>query len=347
MLPGRVVSWLLALCDPAGAAPELPGVRLRPPELAVLWLEARRHGVLPAVAANLRRTAAAAGHSRVVAGPPPEAVRAVETGLMVSKGALLNYTGLSLAIRGQQSRIAQALSAEGIPALVLKGAAFADRLYPAPHLRHFTDLDLFVPEEAVPEVDAALESLGYAPAPRPPLKYAEGYGERMWHPPDEGGANLEVHWDLVNSPSLRRHVSVRFRDMQLEAEVGPDGLARPTAASLLLIAAVHGALGHRFDRLQNLCDVCQAARGSAGRTDAGWLSETASRTGASLALTAALSLSGRALGEPACSELLGALDLPPVGRLWSLLLTPEVVVRSNEPVPRLRRQLMRELLKRK
>ncbi len=227
---------------------------------------------------------------------------------------------------------------------MLKGPDFADRLYPDPALRPFTDLDLLAPPAAVPQVEAALEAVGYRPEPAPKRKHAGGYGERAWRLPDAPTGAVEVHWNLVNSPPLRRRVSVEYDDLQLETA---DGAPRPTAASLLAVAAVHGATGHRFDRLQVLCDVCQAARGAAGELDEEWLAEFGRRTGASEVMATALHLAGRALGEPRCEELRGRLFGRRPGAATRLLLTPAVVLRSRRPLARLRRQLYRELLKRR
>jgi hypothetical protein len=191
-------------------------------------------------------------------------------------------------------------------------------------------------------VESVLVGLGYNPEQTSRRKHAGGYGERMWCPEDPAQGNVEVHWDLVNSPPLRRRVSVGFADLQFEDE----SRRRPSAASLLLMAAVHGAAGHRFDRLQILSDVCQAARGNAGEIDTEWLSQAIAETGSAMSLAAALGLAWQAFLEPRCAELLGRLGLPGTKRLWTWLLNPAVVVQSHERVPGLRRQLFRELLKR-
>lgn len=151
----------------------------------------------------------------------------------------------------------------------------------------------------------------------------------------------------MNSPPLRRRISVAYDDLQVEdgPEVGRSE-PRPSASSLLLIAAVHGAVGHRFDRLQILCDVCQCARRAAGALDEKWLADAAARTGSRRALQAALSLAGDAFGGPGCRELIERLGWGKPGGAWRCLLTPAVVLRSDRPLAKLRRQLFRELLKR-
>jgi hypothetical protein len=255
---------------------------------------------------------------------------------------LVGRAGLSLLLRHRLKGLMGELAARALPAVVLKGAQFADRLYPDPALRPFTDVDLLAPPAVVPQVEAALEELGYHPEPAPQHKHSVGYGERAWRLPDAPAGAVEVHWNLVNSPPLRRRVSVEFDDLQLEQS---EGALRPTPASLLAVAAVHGATGHRFDRLQVLCDVCQAARGAAGALDEGWLEQFGRLTGAAQVMATALYLAGRALGEPRCEELRARLFGGLPGAAARLLLNPAVVLRSRRPLARLRRQLYRELLK--
>jgi hypothetical protein len=343
--------WLLSLADPMGPRQLLPDGRLCAAEPEPLWTEADRHGVLPALAANLQVVIREQGAERVLAGGPGGQER-LEDALSAARARILARTGLSLMLRRQLRTIMPALAERGLPAVVLKGPDFCDRLYPEPVLRPFTDIDLLAPPEAVPQVEAALAALGYRAEPAPDRKHAEGYGERSWRLPDGAGGGVpamaagtvEVHWNLVNSPPMQKRVSVEFADLQLE---GAGGAMRPTASALLAVAAVHGATGHRFDRLQVLCDVCQAARCAAGALDEGWLAEFGRRTGSAEVMATALWLAGEALGEPRCAELRERLFGRLPGPTVRLLLGPRVVLRSRRPLARLRRQLYRELLKRR
>ena len=342
-MSARVVEqWLLSLADPTGPRLPLPEERLRPQDLEPLWTAADRHGVLPALAANLQTVIREQGPERAVAGGPACHQR-LEDVLAAVRARILARTGLSLLLRRQLQTIMSALAGRRLPAIVLKGPAFCDRLYPEPVLRPFTDIDLLAPPEAVPQVDAVLAGLGYRAEPAAGRKYTDGYGEQSWRLPDGTAGIVEVHWNLVNSPPLQQRVSVEFGDLQLD-EAG--GALRPTPASLLAIAAVHGATGHRFDRLQVLCDVCQAARGAAGALDEGWLGEFGRRTGSAEVLATALWLAGEALSERRCAELRERLFGRLPGPLARMLLSPQVVLRSRRPLARLRRQLYRELLKR-
>jgi len=294
---------------------------LRSEDMERLCELAARHGVLPAVLSNLAEAAPAPWRERLVA-----------------------QAGLSLLVRGTAGEVVAALAEADVPHAVLKGPEFADRLYPEPHLRSFTDLDLLVGRADLPAAGAALEGLGYTGATDDGLKHAGGYGERSWTRPDRPGVTVELHWNVVNSPALQRGVSVEFADLQREDAIGPR--VHPSAASLLLVAAVHGATGHGFDRLQILCDIRQAVRAAAGEVDEDWLVDAARRTGAALSLAVALDLCGRVFDEPVGRSLARRLGRTLRTRLARILLTRATAL--DAPLrPSLRRQVFRELLKRR
>ncbi|HSW01178.1 MAG TPA: nucleotidyltransferase family protein [Sedimentisphaerales bacterium] len=329
-------AWLLALSDPDGRR-ALPSHPLAVGRWVALWERADYHGVLPAAVANARRILTTLGG---------DGLAAMEASLPGVRNRLIGRAALSLAIRSQIRQIADEFQAHAVPAAVLKGADFADRLYPDPSLRPFTDLDLLVPEQRVAEAEAAMSRLGYTPC-EASMKYHGGYGERSWVRPNRREGTVEIHWNLVNSPTIRRGVSVAWEDLAFEDGPGTDdSLCRPTPPARLLIAAVHAAASHGFDRLGPLHDVCLAARRCESPADGQWLAQASRRTGAELSLAVSLALARRLFDEPACSRLQAAMRLPRRGA-WSLLLTPGVVLRGHRRLDSPRRQLFRELLKRR
>ena len=194
-------------------------------------------------------------------------------------------------------------------------------------------------------VNATMARLGYEPR-ETPMKHAAGYSERSWEHPAMPGAMVEVHDNLVNSPTIRRGVSVRWEDLPLER--GLDGRFRATPAGLLIIAAVHGAASHGFEKVQHLCDIAQVVRGRAGPVDEKLLRECVAKTGAGLSLATALDLTARSLNEPACAQLLARLELRWPRRIIRLLITPMTVVRSQGTGRRRvtwRRRTLRQMLK--
>lgn len=97
-------------------------------------------------------------------------------------------------------RLLDALQGAGVEAIVLKGLALREIIYPDPALRPSGDVDLLVRLAAVPIVEAALQGLGYEPD--------ETVLPREWWRPDnihhlvpyhlpEREVQVEVHWDLA------------------------------------------------------------------------------------------------------------------------------------------------------
>ncbi len=347
MPSARVTAWLVPLADPTGPAARLPRARLRSDDLPALWDFADDHSVLPTVRANLKRVAEQSGPGRALLATDQAAQRQLDAALASAQVRLLARTGLSLKIRGQLARIAAALNRRRLPAMVMKGSSFADRLYPDPALRPFTDLDLLVPDEAVAGVEAALAKLGYRSRSQP-TKYVEGYGQRSWRLSDNAGLSgtVEVHWNLVNSPTLRAGLSVPYHDLQLiPPAAGESCLPTASPAALLLIAAVHAGASHNFDRVGLICDICQAVRGAAGPIDTDWLTEAAERTGTRRVLGMGLRLCNTVLGEPAGEALARRLHLPAPGLFARALQTRAVVLGCRTPLVRARRLLFRQALK--
>ncbi len=334
--------WLLALADPEGARGQLPGRRLTVPGVASLCLLANMHGVLPAVLWQIERLLRDAP-AKLLA--DKKMVSEVSQALGQVKNRLAQRSAMAMFLGAEAQRLVGEFAAAGAEAIVLKGADFAVRLYAHPAMRTFGDIDLLVRMSDEQAVAATMARLGYESREQS-MKHADGYSERSWEHPAMPGAMVEVHNNLVNSPTVRRGVSVRLEDLPLEC--GPDGQPRATPAGLLIIAAVHAAASHGFEKVQHLCDLAQAVRGRAGLVDEPSLRECVAKTGAGLSLATALDLTARTLNEPACAQLLGRLELRWPRRIVRLLMTPAVVVRSQGPYRRVvtwRRRTLRQMLK--
>lgn len=334
MSQSAVEFWLqqLALPEPSSLfLPSLP--RLSVTEWKQLGVLARRHTVLPAVVRNLERLARSAEVT-------------LDDVLVPMKEVLIRAAARSVMLRLRLEEIQQALRDRSVPSVVLKGTEFADRLYPDPALRWFTDIDILVPRIALESAGEVLRHLGYELRHLEGLSHAEPYGEQLWKHPRFPDFGIEIHWNLVNSPSVQHGVSVQFEDLQFESRSVDNDSPHLSAASLLLIAAVHGATSHGFDRLQLLCDVRQAACGIAGAVDANYLVEASARTGSRLALIVGLCLAHRAWNDPDCARLRDRLPSRPRDKLACWLITPRVVLRLDSKTGGLRRRAFRELLKR-
>ena len=329
-------SLLLALADPRGPARAIDLAPPEPEKLRRLLELADWHGALAIVMENLKQLTGQGNGPWHSFQPDP-------TAWEWANQQLRYRTGLSLVLRQQAQELTSRMQEAGLLVLVLKGCDFADRLYSHPSLRPFTDVDLLIPERILPETRQVFRNLGYLPVPVP-MKHVTGYGEESWRHPARPGGMVEIHWNLVNSPSLRRALSVTCENLQLETH---QSRPRPSAAAVLLIAAVHGVASHGVDRLQVLCDVVQAVRGTAGALDETWLVQAVPQTGTDRALATALALAYKMYREPACLDLMKRLGIG--RRAWpgNLLLSRGVILRAHAVRDSFRRQLLREFLKRK
>lgn len=335
--------WLLSLCDPRQGAPLTSAMPppLADAEVAPFLTLADLHRVIPAVFANA--SALPGGLGRLYQHPDSPRVAELVT---LARRRLAERAAMSLYLTGETVRLLGLLSAAGIRAIPLKGADFAARLYPSASLRPFVDVDLLVDGSAFGDAGRTLCSAGFS-TKEDRLKHDGGYAEETFTHPEAPGLSVELHSNLVNSPTIRRGVSVALDDLPL-APARRGGML-PTPESLLVIGAVHGAASHGFDKLQHLCDVAQAARGAAGPVDPAVLREIAARTGAGLSIALGLHLAHRTLACTASADLLrrSCLHLPKTARA---LVTPAVVVRGQGPRrwrSSWRRQWLRHLLKRR
>jgi hypothetical protein len=96
--------------------------------------------------------------------------------------------------------VLDAFAGAGVPALVLKGAALAEILYPDPALRPFADLDFLIRRRDLERADCALRAAGYARlADEHSWQYdAEWDAATVYE--RHGGARVDLHWALLSEP---------------------------------------------------------------------------------------------------------------------------------------------------
>lgn len=92
----------------------------------------------------------------------------------------------------------------GVTVTLLKGISISDQHYPIPHLRPMADIDILIPEEAVPAVRSMLLERGYIPKPDH-LQDEDSYHDIPLLNPTRG-TWVEIHNDLFPpSSSLIRN----------------------------------------------------------------------------------------------------------------------------------------------
>jgi hypothetical protein len=168
-------------------------------------------------------------------------------------------------------RLVHALGAADIPALLLKGAALVETVYPDPAQREMLDLDVLVPAERVEAANAALAPLGYRPLVEP-------------GPPNSTASvplALDPHHDAplvadeqVLAVELHRHIAIagegrRFDIQEFWQRSRPSpggGHLLPSPEDLLLHACLHftrSRLGgsyrqrHTGGALGQICDIAR------------------------------------------------------------------------------------------
>lgn len=136
-----------------------------------------------------------------------------------------------------------AFATEGISPLLLKGAALAHTVYPAPWLRSRTDTDLLVPAGTLPHVAAVLAKVGFEPV----TEVTNALISRQRHFLRRSGmpAALDIHESLVNPLVLRdlpQHAELTARAQSIPSlHLNAFALSTPDA---LLHALVHRVAHH-------------------------------------------------------------------------------------------------------
>ena len=317
--------WLRALADPEGLV-ALPHIPL-PRDMDGLIAAALHHSVFPIVARRLKSDPRLSSPAKL-----PGSVSETLAGL-AARSLMLSHHG---------DRSIAALAAAGIPATLIKGPLFARRLYPDPVLRSFSDIDILLSPEQRAASRPVMESLGFV-RHEEEKRLGSDYHEDQWILPDRPNILVEIQDNLVHAPSLTG-MSLTLKDL---TEIG-NGDAT-SASGLLMVAAVHGAIGHQFEYLRFVVDVCQAGRGAGGPIDAHRLVDVAERNGTRLVLVMALDLAARFFRDETCRDLADRLGTVPGRRLCGLLLSPGTVLRAQGTTRRRdswRRKLLREAFKR-
>lgn len=346
MTSDPINAWLMRLCDPEGCS-GLPTRQLDLAGLKRLLQLADEHAITGAVLDNIRWIETAEGRGRIVRESPGCDSAAVETARAAARDRWFDLVAHALFIRQRAATIVRALADAGVTAGLVKGEDFADRLYAPSSLRPFRDIDLLLPREQMPVAADVMEALGFREAGCG--RHAGEYGERTWDGPDRPLVRVDLHWNLINSPTQRHHSSLPYEAFPWAPAAGRAGagMLRTSPAGMLLVAAVHAALGHRFDRLQQLCDIRQICRGAAGPVDVDWLAEAAARHGVATAVTGALEVTARLLDDEATSDIRRrvagrrATTVP-----WRVLVDESTLLDAGRLLTKLRRTIVREWMKR-
>ena len=163
--------------------------------------------------------------------------------------------GTALAARELPGVAAASKSATSAPAIVLKGPAISDRLYPDPALRPYGDLDLLVARDSLGDARTALSATGYEEQVqlRPGWEVAHGHTLDMVRLVGRKSVHVEVHW-RVSDDRVGEAISHSALLEGAEQAPGIPGAAFPSLPDQLLVCALH-LMSHRDKRLAWLEDI--------------------------------------------------------------------------------------------
>jgi hypothetical protein len=176
----------------------------------------------------------------------------------------------NLSIIGALREVLATFKEAGMPCIVLKGIALAERVYPNIAMRGMSDVDILVRKADLFKVDEHLSSLGYAPrdssatkAIHNPVGYLASLDYRR---NDPSPLNLHVHWHPVNTSVPAAIFAERIDTDRLWENAATIAVADSQALMLspehLVIYLCEHALrvGHSFDRLILACDIFYAIK---------------------------------------------------------------------------------------
>ena len=242
-------------------------------------------------------------------------------------------------------RVIDALHEVGIPAMLLKGAAMLETVYPDPAQREMLDLDILVPADRLQAAAAALGRLGYGP------QAANGHGPgatmAMQLPVDQHHAPALVGNEQLLAVELHRHIAIAGEGQRFEI----DGLWRrarpsgrgvhllPSPEDLLLHVCLHftrNRLGGSYRRrhtggaLGQICDIARIVEHE--RVDWSALAARARRHGLEARIFLGL-FAARHLGVPVSRDALLELEPPGFDPILGRRLVALRVLRSGDHLP--------------
>jgi len=313
---------LLTFADPEASVAIGNGLAAK--TLLALLANAEFHGVLPIMLRKLREI----GDARL----PQDA--ALQRKLSELRDEATMATGQSMLLQYHGDRIMKALAAKGVPARIVKGPVFARKLYRQTADRPFTDIDILVDPASIEAANRTIGECGFELG----SDEAESHElqEFKWLEKENSSLLIELHGNLVHDTGMRRRLSLGFRELQTI-----DNGETDTPASLLTIAIVHAAGGHKFHRLQLCVDVLQGVRALKTPEEEARLLEAARMTGIELELATVLNVTGRLFGAPRAIELANRIKPDLSIRLAKWLITGNMLLRVNSR-EKLRSRLSRD-----
>lgn len=254
-----------------------------------------RHGLGPLLALELRRIPGAPT-------PPAEVARRLED--------LLVHSSLrARSLRNQLAEVLGVLSAEGIDAVVLKGAHLAGTVYPDPAARPMSDIDLLVREIDIPRASAVLVASGYSTDPRKEAKVDYSRHHHVSPLVKPGRVQVEIHRRLLKEgAAFRQDVDAIWTRVRSVRVADVDALAL-APEDLVIHLCLHAGWNHGFDiPLLAFCDIAACTEQLGDTIDWRALRGIAERDGAWPVVHAVLDLARTEAGANVPEDVCPAME---------------------------------------
>jgi hypothetical protein len=196
----------------------------------------------------------------------------------------------NMAIIGRLREVLATFREAGIPCIVLKGIALAERVYPTIAMRGMSDVDILVRKDDLFKADACLSGLDYAPrdgAAAQAVHNPVGYLASLDYRKNASPLNLHVHWHTVNTsvPATMFVGAIdlnRFWENAVQARVADSEILMLRPEHLIIYLCEHALrVGHSFDRLVLVCDIFFAIKTFENVIDWAFIAEESMRFGLS------------------------------------------------------------------
>jgi hypothetical protein len=214
-----------------------------------------------------------------------------------------------LVMTAELGRLLRRCRTEGVAAIVLKGPALAETVYPEPSLRPCSDLDLLVRPADRLRMDALVRDLGHR---RVPDEHSWDFdvafdGATVYAAPS--GVRVDLHWSLLTEPRFawNRDAQAAVWERAAPLSVAGEPALGLGLEDLVLHLAVHLAVHHSLAGLRRYWDLALVLERRGGDLDWDALLDRAERWRVRRALFFVLLGARSTFGAPVPSPVLAAL----------------------------------------
>jgi len=227
-----------------------------------------------------------------------------------SKNACLSSQARNMKVYAVLQSVLASLAGEGVPVVVLKGAALAVLVYQHIGLRTMADVDILVDRRDLDKAGAVVEQLGFVPQ--------EGYRNKQWYKDHhhhmvpyvsaDGSVTVEIHWHIIERTAPIDLPMEQLWDRAQSVRVATVPCLALSPEHMLLHVILHLSSPNRFlGQLRGLCDVAALLRRFGGEIDWLELQRMGALAGANRHLYVVLSMVRETLGAAVPADVLARM----------------------------------------